>query len=200
MELVQKIQLSATKLFNKFGVRSVSMDEISKELNISKKTLYKCFRDKDELVRLAVITHLKEIELKIVEIRSTEPHPIHQLYQICQFVISKSSSMNPNMMRDLRKYHREIFDMLMEIRNENFTNSTVNNIELGRSLGYYRNDFDVAVIANSFNVLTYTIFDPAEFKLFHVEPQQALSEIVKYHIRGIATPLGLEELSKLNWN
>ena len=37
-------------LYRKFGIRSVTMDDISHELGISKKTLYQYVRDKDELV------------------------------------------------------------------------------------------------------------------------------------------------------
>ena len=62
MELGLKIQFAAEKLFNRFGVRSVSMDDVSKEINISKKTLYKCFRDKNELISTLNEKHFMSVK------------------------------------------------------------------------------------------------------------------------------------------
>ena len=64
----------------------------------------------------------------------------------------------------------------------------------------YRLDFDENVIAHSFSILTYTVFDHDEFKLTNFDPNLALSEVMKYHIRGIASSEGLKELESLNWN
>ncbi len=46
MELVHRVQLTAERLFSRFGVKSVTMDDVAKEISISKKTLYKCLETK----------------------------------------------------------------------------------------------------------------------------------------------------------
>ena len=50
MEPKERILVRAHELFNKYGIRSVSMDDISAGLGMSKKTLYQYFADKEELV------------------------------------------------------------------------------------------------------------------------------------------------------
>ena len=200
MELGLKILNAADKLFNRFGVRSVSMDDVSKELNISKKTLYKCFRDKNELIAITIKSHMDKMDDAILNITSVENHPIKQLFQITQFAISQTNSMNPNMMFDLKKYHHEIYADLIKHREEHIIVRILNNIRLGREKGMYRLDFDENVIAHSFSILTYTVFDQDEFKLTNFDPNLALSEVMKYHIRGIASSEGLKELESLNWN
>lgn len=47
----------AAGLFNKFGIRSVSIDDISREMGMSKKTFYQYFSTKDELVEAMLIRH-----------------------------------------------------------------------------------------------------------------------------------------------
>jgi AcrR family transcriptional regulator len=50
MDTKERILLKAHELFNRYGIRSVSMDDLSAQLGMSKKTLYQYFADKDELV------------------------------------------------------------------------------------------------------------------------------------------------------
>ena len=49
-ELRKKILEGTKELFMRYGIRSVSMDDIARHLSVSKKTLYQHFADKDELV------------------------------------------------------------------------------------------------------------------------------------------------------
>ena len=74
MELIHRIQITAEKLFSRFGVKSVTMDDVAKEIAISKKTLYKCFRDKESLVLSTIESHMKETEEAIEKIIGTEPN------------------------------------------------------------------------------------------------------------------------------
>ena len=51
----QRILAKTAELFMRYGIRSITMDEIATQLGISKKTIYQFFTDKDEMVE-AVIT------------------------------------------------------------------------------------------------------------------------------------------------
>jgi TetR/AcrR family transcriptional regulator, cholesterol catabolism regulator len=50
VETHNRIQDQAKILFMRYGIRSVSMDDIAGGLGMSKKTIYQFFADKDELV------------------------------------------------------------------------------------------------------------------------------------------------------
>ena len=54
----------------KYGIRSVSMDDIARQLSVSKKTLYQHFADKDELVTVMSQEHMKR-EVKELKERSS---------------------------------------------------------------------------------------------------------------------------------
>ena len=56
MEQQERIVKKAHELFMRYGIRSVSMDEVANHLGMSKKTIYQYYADKDELVD-AVIDH-----------------------------------------------------------------------------------------------------------------------------------------------
>ena len=56
----EKILETAGSLFLKYGVKSISMDDIARELSISKKTIYHFFKDKNEIVFLISERFLQE--------------------------------------------------------------------------------------------------------------------------------------------
>ena len=51
MSIKERIQQKAGELFRRYGIRSVTMDEIAGQLGISKKTIYQFYSDKEALVQ-----------------------------------------------------------------------------------------------------------------------------------------------------
>lgn len=58
METKERIIRKASELFCQYGIRSVSMDELASSLNISKRTIYETFKDKEEIL-LSVLSAKK---------------------------------------------------------------------------------------------------------------------------------------------
>ncbi|MCB9225953.1 MAG: helix-turn-helix transcriptional regulator [Chitinophagales bacterium] len=61
IEIINK----ATELFFQYGVRSVTMDDLSKDLGISKKTLYQFVQNKSDLVKKALENFMKTQRVEI---------------------------------------------------------------------------------------------------------------------------------------
>ena len=53
-EIQEKIATAAFEMFCQQGIKSVSMDDIAQHLAISKKTIYKWYSNKDQVVYAAV--------------------------------------------------------------------------------------------------------------------------------------------------
>src|ERR1700712_2864060 len=97
----ERIKLQATDLYMKYGVRSVSMDDIANNLGMSKKTIYHYYADKDELVDAVIgdeITHNEnccQIDIK------TSENAIHELFLAMDMVLEMFRSMNASVLYDL---------------------------------------------------------------------------------------------------
>ena len=196
MDLSVKIRSVAEQLFFKCGIREVSMDDVSKNLKISKKTLYKCFSDKSELVKSTIIHHSNEIESVLENIANTESNPIRQLQLSTEFAISQLSKFNKSMLFDLQKYHPQIYTELVDLREKSIIQYICKNIDKGREQGIYRIDFNKQVVGKSFALtihhFTETIIEqPKEYS------PDMLNEVMRYHIRGIANLEGLKMLENL---
>jgi AcrR family transcriptional regulator len=110
MEAKERILQKAHELFNRYGIRSVSMDEIAAQLGISKKTVYQYYADKDELVSAVfngIMSHNKEQCLKDRQIAS---NAIHEVFLAFDMVKEMFAEMNPAVLFDMEKYHPSAFD------------------------------------------------------------------------------------------
>lgn len=56
---------SARDLFYKYGYKKVSMDDIAQKSNVTKKTIYTYFKDKDDLFSLFIEEELDKLKTKI---------------------------------------------------------------------------------------------------------------------------------------
>ncbi len=59
MGIKERIIVKAGDLFFQYGIKSVSMDELASSLGISKRTIYKNFKDKEEIL-LSLLVRLRD--------------------------------------------------------------------------------------------------------------------------------------------
>jgi len=83
-------------LFMKYGVKSVTMDDIAKELGISKKTLYKYFKDKDGIVSTLMKMDINGEKELLLSLTKTSKNAIEETYAFSKVLIEKLKSVNPN--------------------------------------------------------------------------------------------------------
>ena len=193
MEQVRKVIDTAWNMFKRFGVRSVSMDDVAREMSISKKTLYRCFRDKNELIIKTLDHDLEQINIKVTEILKDEPNAIRQVVRIAQFVSQYIKDINPSMIYDLQKYHPEIHQHFVNYRQNTFVEKVKNNLTLGIEQGFYRADLNLECTAN----LYLCLMDHGPETLANTDIEQDYSkfclQIMQYHLHAIATPKGIKE-------
>ena len=86
---LDKILDTSLQLFVKYGIRSVSMDDIARNMGMSKKTLYQYIDNKADLVKKGVERHLT-MECEFVEtIFKDDKNAIDEMVEIGNFVYQK---------------------------------------------------------------------------------------------------------------
>lgn len=193
---MDEIIVSISTLFMKYGIKSVSMDDVSRELGISKKTLYQYFKDKDELVTKVVEHHAELLSGEMFKMVSGNANAIEQLLQVSKFVSQYLKNINPSVTYDLKKYYPQIWKNVNLNNRDYIFNQIKQNMINGIKEGLYRSDINIDIITH--------------FYLFRMEMSQTYEMIVEnkysyeeifntsfnYHIRGIANKKGLEYLEK----
>ncbi len=196
MEPEEKIIKGAEELFFRFGVRSVTMDDIAKHLGMSKKTIYQCYKDKDEMVFKLMQVQVQQHEEVFGGIRKNAANVIEEIFEIMKEISSYLSRVNPLLMYELQKYYPKAWSLFKGLK-ENFIQKMVeNSINNGKEQGIVREDINTKILSRlrmeevemAFNPLIY----PSD-KFNHVEVQIALTEHFLY---GICTLKGHKLINK----
>lgn len=142
MEPQEKILKIALELFFKFGIKRVTMDDIAKELGMSKKTIYHYYKEKDDLVNQLCIVEMQKQELIFKNIEKQSIDPIHEIIIISNTVSEMMQHINPVFFLDLQKFHSNAFLEFQKFKDNCAYKDLLRNIKSGKEIGVYRNDID----------------------------------------------------------
>src|SRR5882762_6822999 len=116
IETKEKILKGAEDLFVKYGIRSISMDDIARHLSVSKKTLYQHFVDKDELVTMAIQSRLEEQKKIYDEITNESENSIDELHRIGYCIRKHNQESSPSLFFDIQKFHPKAWNVWVEYK------------------------------------------------------------------------------------
>jgi AcrR family transcriptional regulator len=202
MDLVEKteqrnrISGTAFELFCQRGIKSVSMDDIAQHLAISKKTIYKWFDNKNEVVIAAVSNYLDNMEQIACSVCSAN-NAVEELFSLMHLSRQIFSQLNQSIFYELQKYHPDAWQLWIEHKNVFTLKKIKENLLRGIAEGLFRNDLDVEVMARlrlaqieiPFNK---DYFPPHQYELTHV---QLVS--LELYMLGIATLKGHKLINSL---
>lgn len=182
---------NAAEIFHRYGIRSISMDDLSRRLGISKKTLYTFVRNKEDLVEKALEFQHKEAEEEIKLMRLVGGNAIDFLLSLSKQVCHRLIDFNPVMVYDLRKYHPQLLDKMIAFHHDYYARLFTTNLEEGIREGLYRPDIDKDLTIKSY-LLNMEKFFGEEIANGNTQNlSQILRVIFGNHIRAIASADGL---------
>lgn len=198
----QYIISKAFDLFRQYGIKSVSMDDLARELGMSKKTLYQHISDKNELVELVIAFLKSYMEGSFSIFKNRKLSAIEQHFEFRNRVQPSNSRFQPTLLYDMKKYYPALLQEIQEQKFELVYSANVANLKQGKEEGFYNEDINEHIIARilvSFHLYT---FDPNNglFTDAEIVEDKTFEEVYKYHFRGICTPRGMEELQRLFCN
>jgi AcrR family transcriptional regulator len=195
-ELEVKILAVAQSLFMKYGVKSVTMDDLAKELGMSKKTIYTVAKNKEELVFKVLNNHLGNEMQQCCQFSEESINAIEELLSIAKNLIEQMRSMNPAVVYDLKKYYPKAYKLMEEYRFTFIYETMLNNLKKGVKQGLYRKDINADIIAKFYVARIDVIFETSLFPPANYNWIDVYREGLVYHIRGIASEKGLEYLTE----
>jgi AcrR family transcriptional regulator len=191
-------------LFMKFGVKSLTMDDISRKLGISKKTLYQFVTDKKDLVKQGMMQFMEEDRKSITEISINSENAIDELIGFTKKANERFSEMNTSIVYDLQKYHPNSWELIKEHKQVFVRNSILENTKRGIAEGIYRENLNPEIITAMYMTMIDGMFQSDEYFEKNVSLEELHLEMIRYHVKGIANEKGMallkESLSKKEHN
>lgn len=177
-------------LFKKYGIKSVTMDDVSRELGISKKTLYTFFKDKSDLVEQVLQLEFEEKSCSLKESMANKANALEELFEYYKVQIKMLGSQKLNFLYDLKKYYPSLFDKFNFHKKELMFNRVKENLKRGKDEGYYRKDLNEDIITRLHIARIESLRTSDLFSIEELTTPTFFAEAFKYHVYAIASNKG----------
>ncbi|RYG35194.1 MAG: TetR/AcrR family transcriptional regulator [Chitinophagaceae bacterium] len=187
----ERILLKAEALFWKFGTRSITMDDISRDIGISKKTLYQHFTDKDDIVYQVMLYRLAKNRENVSCYIAAAHDPIEEILLASEMMRQHLAEMNPALWIDVQRHHPRAWEVCTEFKEKFLLESIRANLKRGIEKEFYRSDIDVEIMARLRMELIRMAFDTDAFPRGVTAMIEVQIQLLHHFVRGILTEKGI---------
>ncbi len=172
------------------------MDDIGKELGMSKKTIYQYFEDKEKVV--LEITK-QEITLRQNECDSICRQSKNAIHEILLMMVQMSTmfgQMHARLFYDLQKYHPKAWSLFIQHKENYILTSIENNLKRGIAEGLYRPTLSIKIMARLRAAQVEMAFNPDIFPSEKFSVADVQMQMIDHFMHGIATSKGHKMIDK----
>jgi AcrR family transcriptional regulator len=181
------------------------MDDVARELGISKRTLYQYITDKEDLVGMFIENEISRRQEEICKCFRVGFNAIEELFEISMFMNKIMRAQNTATEYDLKKYYPSQYEKTIKARREGIYNYILVNLKKGIKEGLYRKELNKEIIAKLYLWRSENAHLDELFTVEEFTSKKLFVELLTYHVRGIATEKGIlvldekiKELKMLN--
>jgi AcrR family transcriptional regulator len=187
----QRIVGAARAHFFNHGFRRVTMDDLARELGISKKTLYAYFPGKFDLLEAVLADKLKGVESTLKEV--TWAHPDNfpaTLRKLLAGTQRELDEIKPPFVRDMRQKAPDVFKTIERRRAALIQRYMGKFFVDGQRLGMVRKDIPANLIIEILLAMVQAIMNPQKMEELGMMPKEGYTGILKVVLEGALTPKG----------
>ena len=185
--LKTRILEAASDAFSQKGIKSVRMDDIAQSLNISKRTLYEIYENKEVLLFECLKTSKARAQEEMTFIAAQQNNVMDIILDIYRSKMSQLQKINPQFYSDLEKYPQ--LQSFLEEQHDKDRTKLKDFLRRGIEEGYFKGDINVDIIANVFDAINEYMMSHKLYTEFPLE--QLFNNMLFVTIRGICTQKGV---------
>lgn len=186
----------ASSVYMKYGIKSITMDDLASELGISKKTIYKYFTDKNELILSIIVLKAEMDKAMCLECQLSSINAIDNLINISSLVVEHLGNVNSTVFYDLKKYYPDAWSILETHKWEFILSMIRDNINKGIEEKLYREDLNPNIISRLYVASTDALLDTSVFPWPEYQFQDVFSQMIHLQICGMVNEKGRDYLKQ----
>jgi TetR/AcrR family transcriptional regulator, cholesterol catabolism regulator len=183
-------------LFYEFGIKNLNMDDISRQLKISKKTLYQYAKSKEDLIEKLFYYDDLKWEQKISEIKIGNLNAIDVLIQVSIVVSEQMGRFDPKLKFEMKKYYETVFHKFMQQKQAHIFEQISSNIKKGIAEGLYRDNLNIELVAGLYVRNLVDMHNKDYCFVENITFDQVFEAMFENHIRAISTVEGIAYFEK----
>lgn len=193
-DIRDRIIKKGEEMFLQFGFHRVTMEELASELGISKKTLYKYYTGKEQLLK-EIIDSMKctidDYTNEVIADPTTDF--IQKLKMIMTFVGQNMNKMRGPLLADLQKNHPELYNEITRHRKEAIITKFSKLATAGIKSGHFRKDIDKQLVVLIYMNVISGIMNPDVLSELALTSDQVFESISKVVFEGVLTEEGRQK-------
>ncbi len=189
MEVKKKIIDKCMPLFIENGFK-ITMDSISYTLRISKRTIYECFRSKEELIYEILLVAYNNMQADFKAGREKSNNLMEKILPVSNLELHNSFALYHALLENARRHYPAVYKLMFDLHIEESVSNFSDMLKEGVKRGIFRKNIDIALVALSLFNIYHIEINKIIFKDFTANA--ILDNIVLCYLRGIVTANGLE--------
>jgi AcrR family transcriptional regulator len=195
MEDQNKIVEMTEEKFFRDGFYKTTMDEVASELKMSKKTIYKFFPSKDDLIT-AIAKHFMEgLRGKILPALNSDKNAIEKLAELNSILAKVSQKISSQRMDEIRQHFPKLWNEIDSFRTKMMFGNITKVIDQGKAEGLFI-DYPTPIIMNTLVFSVRAIVNPDFILNNNFSIGEAALNVFKVVIGGIVTDKGRKIFNK----
>ncbi|MBN8823965.1 MULTISPECIES: TetR/AcrR family transcriptional regulator [unclassified Spirosoma] len=186
----QRILAEAERLFWRYGIRSVTMEDIAKQLGISKKTIYQHFTDKEQILSEVIQDKFGRDHKAMACVAVEAENPVAEIMHVLAMIQKNADQVSPNLLIDMKRHYPQAFALFKQYKEGEVLRSILENIQKGIEQGLYRSDLNPGILARLRVEQIELAFNNDIFPSDQYTMQQIQYELMHHFIRGMLTEQG----------
>ena len=184
----------ALQLFRKHGIKSMSVERLTRELKLSRRALYSMFGDKEGLLAACLDLNYREEIIEFDKISQQGNDPIEVFILAGKRVMEREFSLNPSFYYDILHYYPDLRDK--SIRNQdNFNRRQLSELfAAGIDQGLFREETDARLATEAVILLYESLHRSGLDKEFSYTKAEMMHKAINPYIRGLCTEAGHKRL------
>lgn len=198
MDIRTKILAASTDLFLSSGIKSITMDDISQNLGMSKRTIYEHFENKRSLLMACVEYDHQLKMLREDDVVKDASNIIEEIFLLMRPSSAVEQANEHRFMMELKKYFPDIFNELISERYDTLSTRLSGRLKRGIEQGIIMHDvrMDIAI---------FVVFETVNSLMSHtdrlIEHNIKIEDAFRFTLisffRGIATPKGVDLIDQI---
>jgi len=195
--LSDRVLTAAHRQLFGYGYSALNMDELARELGISKKTLYQHFTSKDALVGEIFNRFAAEIRASADALFTDRTLSFTaKLHRLSETMVRRFARIGPHVFRDLQRSAPHIYRKIEELRHNNIPYVFGQLVRQGQAAGMVRTDIDPAFAIEFWRPAIQSLAHPDTLERLRLTPDQVFAQAIDLFFGGLLTPAGRKDYEK----
>ena len=193
----ERIVTTALAQFLASGFSLVTMDDLARELGMSKKTLYEHFPHKLDLLRATTELRNEAWRRELSSIKSERLDFFERARKTFASISRMYSRLTPAYLTDLRRNAPEVWAEIQAFRRDFVRRHMLDLLKQGAAQGVLRKDLDLDTLVRLYLTMTSALLNPEVSGWVPGEPISPLFEtFVRVYFEGLITESGRKRLKE----